>query len=95
MMVQSRQPLPVVCSPKISPEFFDFIISDECHHSIYNLWRRVLEYFDAYLVGLMATPDDRTYGFCGLRIRTQGARYPMRIRDTGSALGKTEPDSGS
>ena len=43
--------------------FFDFIIIDECHRSIYNLWRQVLEYFDAYLIGLTATPDNRTYGF--------------------------------
>ena len=63
MMVQPKQPLPVVYNPKIPPEFFDFIIIDECHRSIYNLWRQVLEYFDAYLVGLTATPDNRTYGF--------------------------------
>ena len=62
-MVQFRQPKPVVYNPKIPPEFFDFIIIDECHRSIYNLWRQVLEYFDAYLVGLTATPDSRTYGF--------------------------------
>src|SRR5665811_228328 len=52
-----------VYSEKISPEFFDFIVIDECHRSIYNLWRQVIEYFDAYLVGLTATPDNRTYGF--------------------------------
>ena len=60
-MVQPRQPLPVVYNPKIPPEFFDVIIIDECHRSIYNLWRQVLEYFDAYLIGLTATPDNRTY----------------------------------
>ena len=54
-MVQPRQPMPVVYNPKIPPEFFDFVIIDECHRSIYNLWRQVLEYFDAYLVGLTAT----------------------------------------
>ena len=58
-----KEPLPVVYNPKIPPEFFDVIIIDECHRSIYNLWRQVLEYFDAYLVGLTATPDNRTYGF--------------------------------
>lgn len=58
-----REPLPVVYNPKLPPEFFDVIIIDECHRSIYNLWRQVLEYFDAYLVGLTATPDQRTYGF--------------------------------
>ena len=62
-MVQPKQPMPIVYSPKIPPEFFDFIIIDECHRSIYNLWRQVLEYFDAYLIGLTATPDNRTYGF--------------------------------
>ena len=55
--------MPVVYNEKIPPEFFDFIIIDECHRSIYNLWRQVLEYFDAYLIGLTATPDSRTYGF--------------------------------
>jgi type I restriction enzyme R subunit len=61
--VRQRAPLPVVYNKKIPPEFFDFIIIDECHRSIYNLWRQVLEYFDAYLIGLTATPDSRTYGF--------------------------------
>ena len=62
-LVQPRQPPPVVYSPTLPPEFFDFIIIDECHRSIYELWRQVLEYFDAYLIGLTATPDNRTYGF--------------------------------
>src|SRR6185437_10771314 len=62
-LVRPKDPLPVVYSEKIPPEFFDFIIIDECHRSIYNLWRQVLEYFDAYLIGLTATPDNRTYGF--------------------------------
>ena len=44
-------------------ETFDFIIIDECHRSIYNLWKQVLDYFDAFLIGLTATPDKRTYGF--------------------------------
>ena len=47
----------------LPPEYFDFIISDECHRSIYTLWRGVLEYFDAYLVGLTATPSRQTFGF--------------------------------
>ncbi len=62
-MVQPKQPMPVVYNEKIPIEFFDFIIIDECHRSIYNLWCQVLEYFDAYLIGLTATPDSRTYGF--------------------------------
>jgi type I restriction enzyme R subunit len=44
-------------------EAFDFIVIDECHRSIYNLWKQVLDYFDAYLIGLTATPDKRTFGF--------------------------------
>ncbi|MDR6482854.1 type I restriction endonuclease subunit R [Paraburkholderia terricola] len=47
----------------IPVEEFDFIIIDECHRSIYNLWKQVLDYFDAFLMGLTATPDKRTYGF--------------------------------
>ena len=58
-----KEPLPVVYNPKLPPEYFDVIVIDECHRSIYNLWRQVIEYFDAYLIGLTATPDNRTYGF--------------------------------
>ena len=44
-------------------EEFDFIITDECHRSIYDLWRQVLEYFDSFLIGLTATPSMQTIGF--------------------------------
>ncbi|MBI3695903.1 MAG: DEAD/DEAH box helicase family protein, partial [Acidobacteria bacterium] len=57
------EPLPVVYNPAIPIETFDFIITDECHRSIYNLWRQVLEYFDAFLIGLTATPSKQTFGF--------------------------------
>jgi len=50
-------------SPGTPIETFDFIIIDECHRSIYNLWKQVLDYFDAFLIGLTATPDKRTFGF--------------------------------
>lgn len=50
-------------NPAVPIETFDFIIVDECHRSIYNLWKQVLDYFDAFLIGLTATPDKRTYGF--------------------------------
>ncbi|WP_295626351.1 DEAD/DEAH box helicase family protein [uncultured Nitrosomonas sp.] len=60
---QPKEPMPVVYNQKIPPEFFDFIFIDECHRSIYNLWLQVLDYFDASLIGLTATPDNRTYGF--------------------------------
>lgn len=58
-----KEPPPVVYNPKLPLEYFDFIFIDECHRSIYNLWRQVLEYFDAFLIGLTATPDNRTFGF--------------------------------
>jgi len=58
-----KEPLPVIYSAKIPPEFFDFIIVDECHRSIYNVWRQVLEYYDAFLIGLTATPSAQTIGF--------------------------------
>ncbi|TWI10320.1 type I restriction-modification enzyme R subunit C-terminal domain-containing protein [Aerolutibacter ruishenii] len=50
-------------NPRVPIEEFDFIVIDECHRSIYNLWKQVLDYFDAFLIGLTATPDKRTYGF--------------------------------
>ena len=50
-------------NPAVPIEAFDFIVIDECHRSIYNLWKQVLDYFDAFLIGLTATPDKRTYGF--------------------------------
>ena len=55
--------MPVVYNEKIPLEFFDFIVIDECHRSIYNLWQQVLDYFDPLLIGLTATPDKRTFGF--------------------------------
>ena len=58
-----REPLPVVYNAKIPIEHFDFIVIDECHRSIYNVWRQVLEYFDASLIGLTATPTPQTIGF--------------------------------
>ena len=53
----------VVYNEKYPPEFFDCIIVDECHRSIYNVWSQVLSYFDAFIIGLTATPDKRTFAF--------------------------------
>ena len=50
-------------NPQIPISTFDFIITDECHRSIYYRWRPVLEYFDAFIVGLTATPSKQTFGF--------------------------------
>ena len=59
----SQQPRFVQYNSQVPIETFDFIVIDECHRSIYNLWKQVLDYFDAFLIGLTATPDQRTYGF--------------------------------
>jgi type I restriction enzyme, R subunit len=40
----------------VPPEYFDVIVVDEGHRSIYTVWQQVLEYFDAYLIGLTAGP---------------------------------------
>lgn len=60
---ESKAPKEVVYNEKYPPEFFDCIIVDECHRSIYNVWSQVLSYFDAFIVGLTATPDNRTFAF--------------------------------
>ena len=58
-----RQVPPIEYNPRFPIETFDLIVTDEAHRSIYNLWKQVLEYFDAYLVGLTATPNLQTFGF--------------------------------
>ncbi|WP_419851246.1 DEAD/DEAH box helicase family protein [Candidatus Poriferisocius sp.] len=58
-----EQPVEVAYNPKVPIESYDLIIIDECHRSIYGVWRQVLEYFDAFLVGLTATPGLQTFGF--------------------------------
>lgn len=60
---ESKAPKEVVYNEKYPPEFFDCIIVDECHRSIYNVWSQVLSYFDAFIIGLTATPDKRTFAF--------------------------------
>jgi len=67
-LTQPKAPVPVVYNATIPIEFFDFIIIDECHRSIYNLWKQVLDYFDAFLIGLTATPDKRTFGFFNQKV---------------------------
>lgn len=60
---QQKEPAPVTYTEKVPIEFFDFVVIDECHRSIYNLWKQVLDYFDVFQVGLTATPDNRTFGY--------------------------------
>lgn len=61
--LKDDKPKEVVYNPDVPIETFDVIIIDECHRSIYNLWKQILDYFDAFLVGLTATPDNRTFAF--------------------------------
>lgn len=69
--ISSKKAIPVDYTPKVPIEQFDFIVIDECHRSIYNLWRQVLDYFDASLIGLTATPDKRTFGFFNENVVSQ------------------------
>ena len=63
--------IPVEYTPRVPIEQFDFIVIDEAHRSIYNLWKQVLDYFDAFLIGLTATPDKRTFGFFNENVVSQ------------------------
>jgi type I restriction enzyme R subunit len=65
------RPKEVAYNPAIPIEMFDFVVTDECHRSIYNLWRQVLEYFDAFLIGLTATPSKQTLGFFNQNLVTE------------------------
>jgi type I restriction enzyme, R subunit len=58
-----KEPLPVVYNAALPIEMFDVVFIDEAHRSIYTLWRQVVEYWDAFLIGLTATPSKLTYGF--------------------------------
>lgn len=60
---RDERPKDVAYNPQLPIETFDFVVTDECHRSIYHLWRQVLEYFDAFTVGLTATPSKQTLGF--------------------------------
>ncbi|WP_243793155.1 DEAD/DEAH box helicase family protein [Saccharopolyspora gloriosae] len=97
-------PVEVGYNSAIPPETFDFIVVDECHRSIYGKWRAVLEYFDAFLVGLTATPLPMTYGFFdqnlvseysydesvadGVNVQFEVYRIGTRIEQDGSTIGK-------
>ncbi len=59
----TQLPEPIKYNSAIPIETFDFIVTDECHRSIYKLWSQVLEYFDSLLIGLTATPSKQTLGF--------------------------------
>ena len=102
--LDGQSPKDVRYNPRIPIEYYDFIITDECHRSIYNLWRQVLEYFDAYLIGLTATPGQQTFGFFkqnlvmeysrqravadGVNVDGEVFRIRTRITDEGSTIEK-------
>jgi type I restriction enzyme R subunit len=71
---------PLNYNPAIPVETFDFIVTDECHRSIYGLWRQVLEYFDAHIIGLTATPSKHTLGFFNQNIVAE-YDYPKSVVD--------------
>ncbi len=77
---QPKEIPPVEYDAKIPVEFFDFIVIDECHRSIYNLWKQVLEYFDAFEIGLTATPDKRTIGYFNQNIVSEYS-HEMAVAD--------------
>lgn len=97
-----KEPEPIEYNPDFPIEDFDIIVTDECHRSIYNLWRQVLEYFDAYLIGLTATPNKQTFGFFnqnlvmeygheqavadGVNVNYDVYRIRTRISEKGSAV---------
>ena len=102
--LEGQSPKDVRYNSRIPIEYYDFIITDECHRSIYNLWRQVLEYFDAYLIGLTATPSKQTFGFFnqnlvmeysrqravadGVNVDGEVFRIRTRITEQGSTIEK-------
>ncbi len=72
--VMGDVPKEVIYNKNYPPEFFDFIIIDECHRSIYNVWQQVLDYFDSFLIGLTATPDKRTFAFFNQNVVSEYSR---------------------
>lgn len=73
-------PVEVPYSADLPPETFDLVIVDECHRSIYGVWRGVLEYFDAHLLGLTATPVKQTFGFFRQNLVSEYT-YPESVVD--------------
>lgn len=50
--------LNIIEEEHLSPHFFDLIVIDESHRSIYNVYQNILNYFNAIILGLTATPTD-------------------------------------
>lgn len=73
-------PVKVAYSPQMPPEAFDLVIVDEAHRSIYGVWRGVLDYFDAHVVGLTATPGKQTFAFFRQNLVSEYT-YPQSVAD--------------
>lgn len=73
-------PVTVAYSEAFPPETFDLVIVDEAHRSIYGVWRGVLEYFDAHVIGLTATPGKQTFGFFRQNLVSEYT-YPESVAD--------------
>jgi type I restriction enzyme R subunit len=101
-----QAPVEVVYNPKIPIELFDFIWVDEAHRSIYGKYGQVLDYFDAFINGLTATPSAFTYGFFhgnvvteytyeqsvidGINVDFSVYRIRTEITESGGEIGKGE-----
>ncbi|MFC5830033.1 DEAD/DEAH box helicase family protein [Nonomuraea insulae] len=77
---EADAPVSIEYNPQVPPESFDLIVVDECHRSIYGLWRGVLDYFDAHIVGLTATPTKQTLGFFHQNLVSEYT-YEMAVAD--------------
>ncbi|MBT2532910.1 DEAD/DEAH box helicase family protein [Arthrobacter sp. ISL-48] len=75
-----EQPVAVAYNPQLPPEAFDLIVVDEAHRSIYGVWRNVLEYFDAHVIGLTATPGKQTFAFFRQNLVSEYT-YPQSVAD--------------
>ncbi len=71
----------------LSPHFFDMIVADESHRSIYNVYKNIFDYFDTIQLGLTATPKDavehNTFGLfeCEDGIPTYAYSYEEAINN--------------
>ena len=74
------RPVEVAYNPQMPPEAFELVIVDEAHRSIYGVWRGVLDYFDAHIVGLTATPVKQTFGFFRQNLVSEYT-YPESVAD--------------
>jgi type I restriction enzyme R subunit len=67
---------------QFSSGFFDVVVADECHRSIYGVWQKALTHFDAFHIGLTATPSEfiqrNTFRFYQCKDNTPDFHYDMK-----------------